>query len=159
MTVRMPAKNGYPHKTLYCQGRKLIGNAKYEFIHQEHTYFGKHFEADVFGLKMNAYVYVDKDNALEGCRNDRHGEKLDFGTLQLFRPSFHKEVGTCCKPGRLFRQNPDRNCFLNSKEYLNLLPLSKWSNLTVREKILSDVISTIALFQLIKTFSGPAIST
>jgi hypothetical protein len=57
----MPARNGYPYKTLYHQARKLMGNAKYEFIREGHTYFGKHFETEVFGLKMHAYVYVDKD--------------------------------------------------------------------------------------------------
>jgi hypothetical protein len=30
--------------------------------------FGKHFETEIFGFKMHAYVYVDKDNALEGAR-------------------------------------------------------------------------------------------
>ena len=49
--------------------------------------------------------------------------------------------------------------FKTSKEYLNLLPPSKWSDLTVRGKILSDIISTIALLQLRKTLTGPEIST
>jgi hypothetical protein len=34
---------------------------------------------------------------------------------------------------------------LASKKYLNLLPLSKWSDLTVRGKLLCDIISAIAL--------------
>jgi len=39
------------------------------------------------------------------------------------------------------------------------LPLPKWSYLTVRGKILSDIISTIALLQLRKMLSGTGIST
>lgn len=71
ITVRMPAKKGYPYKTLYYQAKSLMSNAKYEFIRQGHTYFGKQYETDVFGFRMYAYVYVDKDNALEGSRKYR----------------------------------------------------------------------------------------
>jgi transposase len=39
VTVRMPAQNGYPYKTLYHQSKKLMNNAKYEFIRQGHAYF------------------------------------------------------------------------------------------------------------------------
>ncbi len=49
--------------------------------------------------------------------------------------------------------------FKTGKGYLDLLPPSKWSDLTVRGKILSDIISTIALLQLRKTLTGPGIST
>ena len=51
------------------------------------------------------------------------------------------------------------NVFKTSKEYLDLLPLSKWSDLTVRGKLLSDIIATIALLQLRSRLSGPGIST
>lgn len=49
--------------------------------------------------------------------------------------------------------------FKTSKEYLDLLPLSKWSDLTVRGKLLSDIIATISLLQLRSRLSGPGIST
>ena len=58
-----------------------------------------------------------------------------------------------------FGRTQIESVFKTSKEYLNLLPLSKWSDLTVRGKILSDIISTIALLQLRKLLSGPGIST
>ncbi|MEA4866728.1 MAG: transposase [Sphaerochaeta sp.] len=171
MTVRMPAKNGYPHKTLYHQARKLMGNAKYEFIRQGHTYFGKHFETDIFGLKMHAYVYVDKDNALEGSRNyrlkhedeyqamtdkEKNWTSVRFGFFILLSTEL-KEPDA--KLDDYFGRTQIETVFKTSKEYLNLLPLSKWSDLTVRGKILSDIISTIALLQLRKTLSGPGIST
>ena len=43
-----------------------------------HTYFGKHIETEVFGFKMHAYVYVDKDNALEGSRNYRLKHSVEY---------------------------------------------------------------------------------
>ncbi|MDD2296960.1 MAG: transposase [Sphaerochaetaceae bacterium] len=171
MTVRMPAKRGYPHKTLYHKCKKLMGNAKYEFIRQGHTYFGKHIEIEVFGFNMHAYVYVDKDNALEGSRNYRlrHEEEYEgmtdkeknwtsvrFGFFILL--STEKKAPDE-KLDDYFGRTQIESVFKTSKEYLNLLPLSKWSDLTVRGKILSDIISTIALLQLRKMLSGPGIST
>lgn len=38
--------------------------------------------------------------------------------------------------------------FKTSKEYLELLPLSKWSDQTVRGKILHDIINTIIFLKL-----------
>ena len=37
--------------------------------------------------------------------------------------------------------------FKTSKEYLDLLPLDKWTDLTVREKLLDDIICTIILLE------------
>jgi len=171
MTVRMPAKKGYPHKTLYHQARKLMGNAKYEFIRQGHTYFGKHFETDIFDLKMHAYVYVDKDNALEGCRNyrlkhedeyqamtdkEKNWTSVRFGFFILLSTEL-KEPDV--KLDDYYGRSQIETVFKTSKKYLNLLPLSKWSDLSVRGKILSDIISTIALLQLRKKLSKPGIST
>lgn len=171
MTVRMPAKNGYPYKTLYHQAKKLMDNAKYEFIRQGHTYFGKRLETEVFGFKMHAYVYVDRDNALEGCRNyrlkyedeyqkltdkEKNWYSVRFGFFILLSTEM-KEPDE--KLDDYFGRTRIETVFKTSKEYLNLLPLSKWSDLTVRGKILSDIISTIALLQLRKTLTGPGIST
>jgi hypothetical protein len=171
MTVRMPARNGYPYKTLYHKTKKLMNNAKYEFIRQGHTYFGKHFETEVFGCKLHAYVYVDKDNALEGARNyrlnhqehylkmtdkDKNWYAVRFGFFILLSTEL-KEPDK--KLDDYFGRTRIETVFKTSKEYLDLLPLSKWSDLTVRGKLLSDMISTIVFLQLRKTLLGPGIST
>jgi len=145
ITVRMPAKNGYPYKTLYHQAKKLMGNAKYEFIREGHTYFGKRFETEVFGLKMHAYVYVDKN-----------WTSVRFGFFILLSTEM-KEPDA--KLDDYFGRTRIESVFKTSKEYLNLLPLSKWSDLTVRGKLLCDIISTIALLQLRNMLSGSGIST
>ncbi len=41
MIGRMPARKGYPYKTLYWEVKDLIGKGKYEFIRKQHAYFGK----------------------------------------------------------------------------------------------------------------------
>ncbi len=171
MTVCMPANEEYPYKTLYHQAKKLMANAKYEFIREGHTYFGKRFETEVFGFKMHAYVYVDKDNALEGCRDyrlkhedaykkltdkEKNWTSVRFGFFILLSTEM-KEPDE--KLDDYFGRTRIETVFKTSKEHLNLLPLSKWSDLTVRGKLLSDIISTIALLQLRKMLSEPGIST
>ncbi len=49
--------------------------------------------------------------------------------------------------------------FKTQKEYLDLLPLSKWTDLTVRGKILSDVINTIVLLSFRKQIKEGGYST
>lgn len=49
--------------------------------------------------------------------------------------------------------------FKTSKEYLNLMPLSKWTDLTVRGKILADIIDTIILLLLLKKLKATSFST
>jgi len=171
MTVRMPAKKGYPYKTLYHQSKKLMSNAKYEFIRQGHTYFGKHFETEIFGFKMHAYVYVDKDNALEGSRKYRLNHEDDYQNMTdkdknwySVRYGYFVLLSTELKApdaklDDYFGRTQIETVFKTSKEYLDLLPLSKWSDLTVKGKLLSDIISTIVFLQLRKMLSGPGIST
>ena len=50
--------------------------------------------------------------------------------------------------------------FKTSKEYLDLLPLSKWTDQTVRGKILHDIIDTICILELRKQLlpSGRSVS-
>ena len=49
--------------------------------------------------------------------------------------------------------------FKTSKEYLNLMPISKWTDLTVRGKILADIINTIVLLLLRKKLKDTSFST
>ncbi len=171
ITIRMPARNGYPYKTLYHRSKKLMNNAKYEFIRQGHTYFGKHFETEVFGFKMHAYVYVDRDNALAGARKYRLNHEDEYQNMTdknknwySVRFGYFVLLSTELKEPHAklddyFGRTQVETVFKTSKEYLDLLPLSKWSDLTVRGKLLSDIISTIIFLQLRKMLSKPGIST
>ncbi len=151
--------------------RKQIGIAKYEFIREGHTYFGKRFETEVFGFKMHAYVYVDKDNALEGCRDyrlkhedaykkltdkEKNWTSVRFGFFILLSTEM-KEPDE--KLYDYFGRTRIETVFKTINEYLDLQPLSKWSALSVRGKLLSDILSTIELLQLRQRISGTGIST
>ena len=62
---RMPARKGYPYKTLYWEVKDLIGKGKYAFVRKGHAYFGIRKESTLFDQLMYSYVYVDQYNALK----------------------------------------------------------------------------------------------
>ena len=169
--ARMPNKKGYPYMSLYTSVRKLLFNAKYEMIRQGHTYFGIRKETEVFGYTEYAYVYVDRDNALDGCRDFRlKNEKLYEGLSMKDKNWYSVKFGFFIlisnkkmEPDKMldeyFGRTNIETVFKTSKEYLDLLPLSKWTDQTVRGKILSDIISTIVFLQLRKQLAKPGVST
>ena len=65
-------------------------------------------------------------------------------------------------PKELIREYFERTnievVFKTSKEYLGLLPLSKWTDSTVRGKILHDIIDTIIVLQLRKQYDSTGYS-
>lgn len=170
MTARMPAKNGYPYKQLYHDTKNLYGNAKYEIIRQGHTYFGYRKEVEIFGNREYAYVYVDKDNALAGCRNYRYEHEKEYQAMKdkdknwyAVKYGYFVLVSNRKKePDEMLDEYYGRTdietVFKTSKEYLDLLPLNKWTDQTVRGKILNDVICTIIYLQLRKQLTKPGIS-
>ena len=154
---RMPARKGYPFKTLYWEVKDLIGKGKYAFVRKNHTYFGFRKEIDVFGQQEYAYVYVDQNNALK-----RFGEYLveheeeyaslkakdkDWMTVKYgyFVLLSNRDLTPKELLSEYFGRTDIEVVFKTSKEYLDLLPLSKWTDQTVRGKILHDIIITIAL--------------
>lgn len=165
MIARMPAKNGYPYKQLYHDTKSMYGNAKYEIIRQGHTYFGYRKEVEIFGFREYAYVYVDKDNALIGCRKYRLEHEKEYQAMKDKDKNWYAvKYGYFILTANV-KKDPDEmldeyygrtdieTVFKTSKEYLDLLPLNKWTNDTVRGKILNDVICTIIYLQLRKQLS------
>ena len=167
----MPAKRGYPYKTLYHKYKSLLSNAKYEFIRGGHTYFGYRASVLIFEIPMNAYIYVDKDNALERARTWRMEHEEEYEALNDEEKNWHSVrygffilLSTEEKEPKqilddYFSRTQIEGVFKTSKEYLDLLPFSKWSDLTVRGKILSDIIATIAFLQLRKRLGPTGTST
>ena len=135
---RMPARRGYPYKDLYWQFKDQFNKGKYQFIRKDHTYFGRKKKITLFGKHEEyAHVYVDHNNALLS-NIDTTPEDL------LYRYFCRTEIETV---------------FKTSKEYLELLPLSKWTDQTVRGKILHDIIDTIVLLLVRKEMEAVGIST
>ena len=167
---RMPARRGFPYKELYWEVKDLIGKGKYSFVRNHHAYFGKRKEITLFGQSEYAYIYVDQYNALKRYSDYliRHEEEYqllkdkdkDWFTVKYGYFVLVSNIETT--PVQLLSEYFSRvdieTVFKTSKEYLDILPLSKWTVQTVRGKILHDIISTIVLLMLRKSVDHAGIS-
>jgi hypothetical protein len=163
---RMPARRGYPFKTLYWEVKELIGKGKYAFVRNHHTYFGVQKKIELFENNVFAYIYVDQNNALKrfGDYLTEHEEEYselkakDKDWLTVKNGYFVLISNRDTTPKNLLSEYFSRTdievVFKASKEYLDLLPLSKWTDQTVRGKILHDIINTICLLNLRKELNN-----
>ena len=169
---RMPARKGYPYKTLYWEVRDLIGKGKYAFVRKHHAYFGFRKEIELFGNREYAYVYVDQYNALKRFSDYLSEHEDEYAELKVKDKDwmtvkfgyFVLVSNLDLSPKDLLTEYFGRTdievVFKTSKEYLDLLPLSKWTDQTVRGKILHDIINTVCLLKLRKELlpSGRSVS-
>ena len=169
---RMPARKGYPYKTLYWEVKDLIGKGKYAFVRKHHTYFGFRKEIELFGQKEYAYIYVDQYNALKRFSDYLSEHEDEYAAMKVkdkdwmtVKYGYFVLVSNLdLNPKELLTEYFGRTdievVFKTSKEYLDLLPLSKWTDQTVRGKILHDIINTICLLKLRKQLlpSGRSVS-
>ena len=160
--ARMPAKKGYPFRELYSTNRKLFQNGKYTFIRGDHMYFGIRREIEVFGHRQYAYVYLDKNNAAnllaKWLGDEEHRRIYDAMTDREKTWTDHRfgyfvlVSNAAASPedmlSRYFGRMTVEICFKTMKEYLSLLPLNKWTAVTVRGKILCDTICFIMYSKL-----------
>ena len=153
--VRMPAKRGYPHRSLYTQMKDLFSKAKYDFIREGHSYFGKMQQIKIFDTDVYAYVYVDNYNALKGytefvskkpesfeklSNREKDWHKVKFGYFVLIS-NYRKTPAEMLDD--YFSRTRIEVTFKTDKEYLKLLPIRKWTDTTIRGKILSDIIDSV----------------
>ncbi len=162
MVARMPAKRGHPFKELYSGSKNLFNNGKYAFAREGHHYFGIRREVTVFEKKIHTYVYLDKNNA--ACRfgkwltDSDNREEFDSLTDKEKTWRTHKdgffvlisniEEAPDKMLDRYFGRMTIEVTFKTVKEYLEMLPLCKWSDTTVRGKILCDVVAHICYSEL-----------
>ena len=162
----------YPYKTLYWEVRDLIGKGKYAFVRKHHAYFGFRKEIELFGNREYAYVYVDQYNALKRFSDYLSEHEDEYAELKVRDKDwmtvkfgyFVLVSNLDLSPKDLLTEYFGRTdievVFKTSKEYLDLLPLSKWTDQTVRGKILHDIINTVCLLELRKNLltSGRSVS-
>ena len=161
-TARMPAKNGYPYKTLYYELKNEIHRGKYQFIRNGYTYFGAKKEKTIFNEQIFTYTYVDHYNASKGFKKflENHEDRFeemkdkdkDFAMISAGYFVLVSNIDTNPKDMlvRYYGRTEIEKVFKTAKEYLELLPLNKWTNDTVRGKILNDIIGTIIVLLMRK---------
>lgn len=170
LLLRMPAKKGYPFKTLYWEMKDKINKGKYAFARHGHTYFGEKKEIEVFGHSFYAFIYVDQENALNGFRKylDSHeGEygklrdkdkdyyRVKFGYFVLLSNTDNTSAGAL---DEYFGRTSIEGFFKTSKEHMCLLPLRKWTETTIKGKLFFDMISIIVYLELRKKLKASNIS-
>ncbi len=168
---RMPARKGYPYKTLYWEVKDLISRGKYAFVRKHHAYFGFRKEIEIFGHHEYAYIYVDQYTALKRFSDYLSEHEEEFTELKLkdkdwmtvkygyFVLISNRDLTPKELLSEYFGRTDIEVVFKTSKEYLDLLPLSKWTDQTVRGKILHDIINTIVLLMLRKQLNHSGRST
>jgi hypothetical protein len=170
MISKMPAREGYPFEELYFANKNLFGNAKYTFVRENHTYFGIRRKIELFGQPIYAYVYMDHENALSAFRTFYTTHRKQYDSMKDKDKTWEKNKGGYfvllsnyeLKPEELldmyFARTRIESVFRSSKEYLSLLPLSKWTSITVNGKILNDIISLITYMNMRAPFLKSGIS-
>ena len=169
-TGRMPARKGFPFRTLYHRCGGSVHQAKYFFDRNGHTYFGRRFEDVLFGKRVYLYVYIDRDRALSLGRSYRQNNRDEYEAmsdkeknwLEVKNGYFVLVSNIDSTPAetleRYFGRMDIESFFKTSKEYLSLLPLSKWTRETIEGKLLNDIISTIVYLKMRKALSGTGLS-
>lgn len=160
LSAKMPAKKGFPYRELFDSFRAKMFDPSKQFDRNGHTYFGEVCESRIFGTREYTYVYLDIDNALYGIRDYRAEHYEEYEAL----PDKQKEWYTYkwgyfvivsnefMKPDtmleRYFSRTRIETFFKTAKDFLDLLPLSKWHSQTVEGKILNDLICSIIYVKL-----------
>ena len=166
IVVRMPSRRGYPYKTLYHKLRSQFEQPKYIFVRENSIYYGRRRQITLFGVDLFAYVYVDKQRALDGYREfikkypDQYSQLKDGERkwMAVHADYFVLLSNQELEPATLLDMYISRThieaVFKSGKSFEGLLPLAKWNELSVRGKILQDVIQTIIRSLLLKATSG-----
>lgn len=158
--AKMPARRGYPFKTMYHKVKGQLGRGKYAFARAGHSYFGRAFREELFGAEAWMYVFVDRDNALSRLHQTLSERPEDYAGMKErdkdwegVRGGFFVLVSNMemTAPEALdayFGRVEVESVFKTSKEHLGLLPLAKWTDTAIRGKILHDAVCTVALLQV-----------
>jgi len=157
--AKMPAKNGFPYRGLYEEYRPFFSNVEYHFDREGHTYFGTRTEVKIFECRINAYVYVDFDNAFDGIRTFRDKYPQEYEAMSLREKDWatyksgyfvllaNEEDTAENMLNSYYGRTRIEEYFKTIKDFTELLPLRKWNRDTVHGKILNDIISSTIFIQ------------
>lgn len=171
LIAKMPARRGYPYKALYRGLKDEIVHARNDFVRNGNPYFGVKKKINLFDCPEFAYVYVDRFNALSKYRTYMLDHPEDYEKLSDYDKDWYSVKNgffvlisnVDSTPEKILDHYFDRThiegVFKSTKEYLNLLPISKWENKSVRGKILYDMIEEIIFIKMRKVTVPSGYST
>ena len=135
-------------------------------VRNGHKYFGYRKRISLFDMETWAYVYVDKYNTVvnstkwiselpEEYESMKMREKtwmeVSFGYFVLLSNEDMTPAGLL---EDYFGRTDIESVIKTGKEYVNLLPLCKWNETTISEKMLLDIIDLNIYLMLRKKMSG-----
>ncbi len=153
---RMPNRKGFHYEELFnTQVKPYLSMRKgYQFFRGGHTYFGNKTKCNFWGDEIYAYVYVDRNNALNTNQDfyNKNQEKMENMNEEeliwhAYKGGYFVLLSNLDKtPEEILDSYLSRveieYLFKTAKEYIGLLPLSKWSYQRIMGKILLDIICT-----------------
>ena len=166
----MPDKDGYPYRDLYQKLQKKISLRRDDFFGTKGLCFGYRCDVEIFGAKQYAYVYVNRMKALSGFSDffSKHTEEFhklsdeEAGWIQV-KSGYSVMISNIrTDPKDLLNRyfswaEPDRE-LKSGRDYLSEMPYKNWDDLTVRGKILSDIIDSDVRHFLNEKLKGTALS-
>lgn len=169
---RMPARRGDGFKTLFDQCQPLIGRGKYMFTANHHLYFGHKIRVQLFDQPINAYAFVDQENATQRVREFINKDEEEFESLSPHEKDYLRyKFGFFVllsnmddTPKKILQEYFCRTrieeIFKLGKDHLKWLPLRKWTCDRVKGKLLHDMIELIVTLNVRKAIekTGESIS-
>lgn len=161
LVVRMPAKKGYPFKTVFHEKKSSFSDPRRTFLYNGHTYFGDCIEnRELFGRPVRLYVYVDRENAANAYRkfleeaDEADVEKLTYSELlfKQYSGGYFALVsnieGTPREVLAHYFERVDVETLFKTAKDQDILPLAKRTPETARGKLLNDIIGTMVYVKL-----------
>lgn len=158
LIARMPAKRGFPYRELWSKNKEQLWRGRHAFVRKGHDYHAIAKDIKLFDCSLRAYAYIDITNSgklftewqstEEGAAafaamkpSDKDWETIRRGYFVLISSD---RVAPDDMLDRYFERMSIESMFKDLKR-LGMLPLRKWTAVTVKGKILQDMIDLIAM--------------
>ena len=163
LIVRMPSREDFPHAELYHKYKSQLFDVLNDFNRGGHTYFGVRDDTfDVKGNPEHCYVYLDKEKALSTNRHYMVSNPDEWESLSpeekrwaavkdgFFILVSNQKMEPCEMLDEYTGRAHIETIFKSGKEYLDILPLAKWTKERILGKILNDVIAMVLYGDLLQ---------
>ena len=158
--VRMPARKGYGMDAMYYRHFSEFIQARYSFVREGHSYYGRRVEKELWGEKFYAFIFVDKYNAeisftkfIEEHEEEFENMKLKEKNKKEFAGGYFVLLMPFTSENEKLTPKEVLNKYLNrvdietffktAKNYVSLLPICKECPDAILGKIFNDAIATI----------------
>ncbi len=155
--ARMPARRGYPFKSMWHRARPQADRGKRLFVRGGHAYFGRHFVRGVLGARTHPRARVDRDRALSCLRQTRDGRPGEReamlgrdkdwegarGGFFVLMSNMDEMAPASALDAHLSRAGAGQ-VLEAARDHLRLPPAAKWTETAMRGKVPRDVTRAVA---------------